>query len=70
MSSLTLEVGAEVTIDHPSEVIPWVDDPHAHWVVAEIDGGEAILRRPCGRFARTTLSNLTAVRWAADTIGA
>lgn len=67
---LELEVGAEVIIDYPSEVTPSVDDSHAHWIVTEIDGGEARLSRPCGRFARTTVSNLTVVRWATAENGA
>jgi hypothetical protein len=64
VSALTLELGAEVVIDYPSEVTPPVDDPHAHWIVTGLDGDEATLWR-LGRFpARTTLSNLTVARTA------
>lgn len=63
---LELEIGAEVVIDHPAEVTPSVDDPHAHWIVAEIDGGEATLWRKGGFLTRTTLSNLTVTRSAAE----
>jgi hypothetical protein len=63
---LELEVGAEVVIDYPAEVTPRVDDPHAHWIVTGFDGGEATLWR-LDRFpARTTLSNLTVARPAAE----
>jgi hypothetical protein len=66
VSALTLELGAEVVIDYPSEVTPPVDDPHAHWIVTGLDGGDATLWR-LGRFpARTTLSNLTVARTAGE----